>query len=333
MAAGIGNQLAREMIAKFPKSSTLQIARMLKKENKAVFLTVETARTMVRRIRGAQGEHSRKATKEPMTRDAKHVEACKKWGAMLPPSDQNSWKRIQLPPEPKRWLIASDLHVPYHSVPDIEAMLRYCEGRVDGVIINGDGIDCHAVSSFSKDPRARRFASEIEMYGKVLDTFAELKPKRFLWKGGNHEYRYERYLAARAPELFDMPWASWEKMLDLERRKIQWVDYMDPIERGKLTILHGHEMTRGFTSPVNPARGAFLRGHACCIIGHYHRTSDHTETNIQGVMTSTWSAGCLCDRRPRYAPFNSWNAGFAILDLTGETWAIENKRIIDGRVM
>ena len=117
------------------------------------------------------------------------------------------------------------------------------------------------------------------------------------------------------------------------KRRVRVVESMDPIGVGKLLIIHGHEFGGGFSSPVNPARGAYLKAKDCVLMGHEHRTSEHTEQSALGTTVTCWSMGCLCNLRPAYRPFNKWNHGFATLDLSGPDWRIENKRIVDGRVV
>jgi hypothetical protein len=100
-----------------------------------------------------------------------------------------------------------------------------------------------------------------------------------------------------------------------------------------LNLLHGHEWRGGFTSPVNPARGAYLRTRECVVIGHQHRTSEHTETTLRGTTVTCWSVGALCQMHPQYSLCNLWNPGVATLDTGRGDWRIENYRIVDGEVV
>jgi hypothetical protein len=63
------------------------------------------------------------------------------------------------------------------------------------------------------------------------------------------------------------------------------------IKAGGLNIIHGHEFNSSFFSPVNIARGLYLRGKTSAIQGHQHRTSEHTEKDMNEKMTTTWSTG------------------------------------------
>ena len=100
-----------------------------------------------------------------------------------------------------------------------------------------------------------------------------------------------------------------------------------------LNIIHGHEFSSGFFSPVNIARGLYLRGKTSAIQGHNHQTSEHTESDMNGKITTTWSVGCLCELHPAYAPINKWNLGFAIIDAAEDGFDVRNKRIFKGKVL
>jgi hypothetical protein len=67
--------------------------------------------------------------------------------------------------------------------------------------------------------------------------------------------------------------------------------------------------------------------------GHHHQTSEHTETNMNGEITTTYSVGCLCELHPAYLPINKWNHGFAIVDIDGMNAHVRNFRIHKGEVL
>jgi len=99
-------------------------------------------------------------------------------------------------------------------------------------------------------------------------------------------------------------------------------------------VIHGHEYKNAITSPANPARTFFLRTKDNTAGGHYHQTSEHPEPSIKGKLITCWSIGCLCDLHPKYMPLNKWNNGFAKYERYDENfWHIDNKKIIEGRVV
>ena len=69
--------------------------------------------------------------------------------------------------------------------------------------------------------------------------------------------------------------------------------------------------------------------------GHNHTTSEHTETDMNGKIVTTWSIGCLCGLNPDYMPLNKWNHGFAIVEMdeNGEDYHFKNYRIFNGKII
>jgi hypothetical protein len=98
--------------------------------------------------------------------------------------------------------------------------------------------------------------------------------------------------------------------------------------------LHGHELQKGISAPVNPARGAFLRAKSSLLIGHHHQTSTHHENNLKRDQIVCYSIGCHCTLTPEYNPFGytRQNHGGAIVEiLKGGNFKVNNYRIIDGK--
>jgi len=149
-----------------------------------------------------------------------------------------------------------------------------------------------------------------------------------LLKAGNHEERFDHYLWNSAPEICDSPRMRLSAWLDLEDMGIEYVGDQRPIMAGKLPIFHGHELPKGLSSPVNMARGAFLRTSHTVLVGHGHRTSGHCESDLWHEEVFCWSTGCLCDMRPDYARINKWNHGYAIVDVAQDnSFNVENLRV------
>lgn len=326
-------QLVLEALDKFPKAGSQTIAKALCAKYPEVFVSLEQARSAVRRQRGATGNRERRyATK---TRSKEDAEECQRFGVLLPEPEHSAWAWFDLPERVKRWLLIADLHNPYHDAQSIKIVVERNKREVDGIAILGDFMDCHHLSNFCRDPRNRSFAKEIDSGKQMLDYLQhELQPKETVLKLGNHEGRLLTYLMQRAPELFPAiaDKVNWETLLGLGERRIKCVRHQDPMRHRQLTLVHGHEWGKGLMSPVNPARGAFLRAQECTISGHLHRKSNHAEMSIRGRLVQNWSLGCLCQLHPDYAPLNKWDQGYAILN-SGDDWSVENYSIINGKVL
>jgi predicted phosphodiesterase len=231
--------------------------------------------------------------------------------------------------------ILSDIHVPYHTPEAIEcAVKRALKEDVDGIILNGDTIDCHSLSTFVRDPRARNFKQERDTTNELLAYLRERFPgARIVWRDGNHEDRFKTYMMTKAPEIFHLDEFALENLLAFDEHDIEYVTDKRIIMVGGLAVMHGHEFFKGFAPPVNPARGAYLKAKQSCMVGHHHRTSEHTETALDGSITTTWSVGCLSDLHPAYSPYNSYNHGAAIIQLDGDEFHVHNYRIVNGRAL
>ena len=83
---------------------------------------------------------------------------------------------------------------------------------------------------------------------------------------GNHEDRYERFLRIKAPELLDIQEFRLDILLKFGELGVQLIDEMRIVQFGRLNIMHGHEFGKSVFSPVNPARGAYMRAKENCII-------------------------------------------------------------------
>lgn len=332
---GIKAGITQEYLAKFPNTHTLTLAKKIYKENKKAFADVEDARSVVRRYRGQFGD---KARKEIVNKE--NFVPLGKFGYnpyKLPESHSEEVKNYQLPIACNNILAISDLHVPYHNVPALTAAIDYgIKENVNTIIINGDLIDFHQLSRFEKDPRARSTKEEFDTARAILEILRKKFPtQKIIWLCGNHDKRYEKWLYAKAPEIFDDEYYKLEERLRLNELKIEYLNDDILIKAGKLFITHGHLVIRGVFAPVNSARGCYMRTKVSTIIGHTHQVSEHTEKDMKGEITTCWSMGCLCELNPVYDPFVNKHAhGFAHIKTDREgNYNVRNFRILNGKIL
>ena len=83
----------------------------------------------------------------------------------------------------------------------------------------------------------------------------ERYPKcRMIYKIGNHEERWEKYMWLKAPELSGVSEFEIYDILNFSKYGVEEVKGKQKIKAGNhLTIIHGHEMFNS-TAPVNFAR-------------------------------------------------------------------------------
>lgn len=86
----------------------------------------------------------------------------------------------------------SDLHVPFQ-LP-VKTFNDYA-GKMDILQINGDAIDCQALSKFPKLYRVSPMEEMIQGRQYLIDLIDYIKPKKVVVNWGNHDKRFINYLA------------------------------------------------------------------------------------------------------------------------------------------
>jgi predicted phosphodiesterase len=323
-------QIVKDYLQKFPNTPTKTLAKAIYKDNKAVWSNMEAVRTSIRHYRGQRGDKNRAelADKSFITKPGKLNPFENLPKGMTEYSD---WSPVKL--DGKRFLLIADTHIPYHSHNDLGIALQHGkESEIDTIVILGDFIDFYSCSFWETDPRKRDFGNEIRTAQTVLDFMRKQFPKaRIVYKLGNHEERYERYMRVKAPELLGYEAFEFGKLIESDKYGIELIGDKRIVKIGRLHCIHGHEFWRGVTNPVNPARGLYLRGKEIAVCAHYHQSSGHTEPSLSDFVTSCWSIGMLCDKHPSYCPSNKWNFGFAYVE-NDDGFELHNYKIIDGRV-
>ena len=325
-----------DILQQYPNTPSLTLAKKIVSENPALFTTVEAARTAIRYFRGASGSSNRKHADPKLLRPFDEA-LFNPFG--LPDSDEVEYIPFILPDDCSRVLYLTDVHVPYHNIAALTAAIQYgIELKADSIFIGGDFLDFYSLSSFEKDPRRRSFKEELKTALELLEILRREFPKaRIFYQLGNHEERFERFMRVKAPELLDMEEFRLENLLDFERLGIELIDQKRVAKLGRLNLVHGHEFGRGgASSPVNPARGLYMKAKTSTVCGHHHQTSEHTEPNLNGEIATTWSVGCLCELSPDYRPINKWNHGVIFIECDhdrGGWFNVENRRILNGSLI
>lgn len=311
---------------------TLKLARIMYKDHNLLFKNVESARDALRHIEGKKGP-------KKLNGDVKVTHPAPERVRNpynIPESSATIRDHFVLPKSCNDILLISDLHIPYHDVEAVNIAIDYgVKNRVNTVMINGDLMDFHNASRFEKDPRKRSIKFEFDTTKAFLVALRDAFPDaEIYWLKGNHCIRYEHWLMTKVHEIFDDEYFHLEQRLRLNEQRIHLIDDKTLVKAGMLSITHGHHVMRGFFSPVNSARGAWMKAKQSVIIGHVHKVSNHVEVNLDGQTFGCWSTGSLCELRPDYSPLvSNYQHGFAhvIVDNDG-TFAVKNMQIINGRI-
>lgn len=302
---------------------TLKLARILYNENKLSFRDLEDARYCLRSLEGKANAFIKGITKVPDRPKNPYN---------LPKSDEAIYEPYNI--KAKKLLILSDIHIPYHSIEALSCAFDYAKKeKPDAILLNGDTLDFFGLSRFSKDPKARSFAEELRAFKEFMDVIKKTFDAKIYFKIGNHEERYFHFLWMKAHEIAGVEEFELENIIKARAEGIEIIKDKRIVKAGDLNVIHGHEFGGSVFSPVNIARGLFLRGKVSALQGHNHQTSSHTESNMNGEIMTTWSVGCLCELHPAYLPINKWNHGFSLVNIDGANFEVENKRIYKGKVL
>jgi predicted phosphodiesterase len=324
-------ELLISLAEKHPAAGNQTIARLAYKQAPSLWNSLEAARAAIRRMRTGNRAGTRVIKHLPPTPLKEHgpFEALPEGLTQLV-----EWDEFPITGA-TRTLILSDIHIPYHDRAALLVAAQYgYDNKADTVILNGDTADFFSVSFWEKDPRKRNFGLELNTVHKFLELLRATFPKaRIIFKLGNHEERWIRYMRVKAPELLGVDRFEFKELFQLDKFGIELVEDKRVVKLGALNILHGHEYRFAISNPVNPARGLFLRCKAHAICGHFHQSSHHTEKTVEQKIIATWSTGCLCDLHPEYAPLNNWVHGFAFVEsMSDGKFNVQNKVIRNGKV-
>ena len=310
----------------------LKLARIMFKKEPLFFKTVEDARHSLRYIEGKAGnvlKHDKIVNSEFFKEQVRPKNPYN-----IPKSDEEEYLPFNLKGH-KKGLIINDIHLPYHSIEAITAMIDFAKKeKPDFIFINGDLLDFHSLSFFQKDPRKKRFSEELDMMKEFLGNLKKIFRCKIYFKFGNHEERYDSFLFQKANELLGVEEFELEEIVKKRVPDVVIIRDKRLVIMNGLPFIHGHEFGRGVFSPVNAARGLFLQSKHSAVKGDCHATSEHTERDIMGKIMTTFSVGCLCGLTPKWLRLNKWNHGFAIIELVGnKDFKFRNYRIHKGQVL
>lgn len=330
---GPSGRLAREAVKAHPRHGAKTIARALHDKHPAIFATLNAAVCSVRRVLGVRGgKHRRNAADKSLYRPARAP------GEMppLPKSEAKPMRTVKL--DCQRCLILGDIHLPFQDNAAIAAALEYGEEyKPDLVLLNGDVFDFYQLSQFRKDTSVAKLKAELEAGKKFFARLRHVFPEqRIVFRYGNHDRRWDYHLMQCAPILWEALPALvdiWHADAGITEHRIEVIREKCNIKLGKLLVLHGDELPRGSSSPVNAARGVFIKTFVPTYVSHFHQESKQPAKTPEGKRIMTWSSGALCGLSPDYLPINQWTTGFGTVDVRKNGhYRVTQLSIIDGEI-
>lgn len=290
---------------------------------------IELLRTIIRNIRHSLG--SRKFQNSQKFADRFH-------GYFEP--ENNDFSPFVIPKDVTRLGILNDIHIPFQNKVNLNLAIEYLKRKeINGLLLNGDILDCYKGSKFLQDPRNRNLNEEFEMLREFIDTLNAEFNCPIYYKLGNHEERIEHMVLRSVPEL--VHFITFENCLS-DGGKFDFNEYKLTIIKDRrivkftdhLSIIHGNEYRALMFNPVGVARWLYTKAKSNAACGHAHKSDSFSARDIGQKTTTTWSIGCLCDMNPKYMPLNDWQAGFAYVRRTEtDTFKFFNAIIENGEIL
>lgn len=212
----------------------------------------------------------------------------------------------------ERVLFVPDSHSPYEDKRAWRLMLEAAQGFKPHTIVHiGDFADFYKISSHSKDPsRTLRFKQEIAATRERRAELDALGAKRRVFCEGNHCDRLRRYLAEKAPELFEF--VSTDELLELTKNGWEFYPYREVAKVGKLNITHDV----GGGGKYSTARALDVFQHSV-VIGHHHAMQYHVAGDATGGYQVGAQFGWLGDIKAvdymsKVKVQRTWSLGFGV---------------------
>lgn len=247
-------------------------------------------------------------------------------------------KEVRLRPVTKapvdslRCLILSDIHIPYHDHAALALAMAYARDyRPTHIVLNGDVMDAHEVSSHPKDRHGVvTFQDEVNETRQFLRVLRHQHRKaNIYYTMGNHENRLERYLTQHAPELSSITGLALDALLELQAHRIVFIDARSKVQLGPFEIFHGSIIRKDAGSSV---RSHMQRRGGSVAMGHTHRMAVVSRSDRNGVHWGVEN-GHLSAPDPAWAFDPDWQQGFSQLDVHAGVVSIRQHHIDDGHLL
>jgi hypothetical protein len=235
-------------------------------------------------------------------------------------------------PSSHRCMVLSDIHIPYHDKGALAIALQFArEWKPTHIVLNGDILDAHEISSHPKDKHNPiTFQDEVNEVRQFLRVLRQQHKRAVIaYTMGNHENRIERYLTQQAPELSSVTSLALDELLDLQSLGIQFVDSRCKVQIGPFEVFHGSIIRK---DAGNSVRGHMQRRGGSVVMGHTHRMGIVARTDRNGIHWGVEN-GHLSDPDPSWTHDPDWQQGFSCIEESGGLVSIRQHHICGGQLL
>lgn len=236
----------------------------------------------------------------------------------------------------ERSIVMGDLHVPFDDKRAVSLVLKFIKKfKPDNIFLNGDIIDCWEISKFERPLSINvRLEQEIREVKEFLARLKEASDASIIYIFGNHEHRFERFIARNAKELYGLKGLTLEEQLGLAELEITVINNHQRenyYRYGKLLIGHFNKVNKhgGYTAKnLREEKGMSL------IQNHTHRGGFSPKRDYASLKAG-WENFCLCDLNPTYCSLPDWQLGFSeiFMDIKSGVFEVHLKMIVDYKII
>ena len=218
-------------------------------------------------------------------------------------------------------IVFGDLHIPFHDDKAVLLMLKFLKlYQPDRIFINGDLLDCWSISKFAKPVDLEvHLADEITEAKDFFRCLRKIAPKaKIVYIFGNHEFRFEKYLAQEAGMFRNLEGMSLQEQLKCDHFENEVINKHlkeNYYRYGHLLIGHWNKANKfsGYTvKNLMEEKGMSM------IQNHTHRGAQIFKRDYKDIYCGVENF-CLCDINPHYLSLPNWQLGFCTIstDATG----------------
>jgi predicted phosphodiesterase len=225
----------------------------------------------------------------------------------------------------KRWLVISDLQVPFHSAAAVKNVIKLARReKFDSILCVGDELDMQTISKWAQGtPLAyeQSLQDDREACREILWSIGEYSKEFHIIRSNHTDRLYNTLL--KAPGLLSLPELQYPKFMGFADMGMTFHKFAYEFHPGWI-LCHGDE---GRTSNVagGTALGLARKFGKNVVAGHSHRLGLGAYSEAIGSHYRPLygvEVGNLMDRQKasylRYSGAN-WQGGFAILEAVGKT--------------
>lgn len=225
----------------------------------------------------------------------------------------------------KRWLVISDLQVPYHHQVAVKNVIKLAKReRFDSVLVVGDEIDFQTISRWSQGTPLsfeQTIHQDRELTKQILWDLSEYSRECHIIRSNHSDRLYSTLL--KTPGLISLPELQYPKFMGFAEMGMTYHKTAFEFHPGWV-LAHGDEGSMSQHAGITALNLAKKWGKSV-IAGHSHRLGMSAYTEAIGAHYRPLygiEVGNLMNRQSagyiRYGGAN-WQQGFAILETVGKT--------------